>query len=342
MRGHAMQESKAIQVNKWDQWLLDTLLATRKDGAASRARYRVLCAVRQARLWFSDPLVRYRLGEMTLLLPLSHELPLYRRDLPQYSMNLGRVVAAVQAKYRNLTMIDVGANVGDSVAVVRAHADAAILCVEGEDQFFELLRVNTGELEDLELEHAFVGCENDQVSAVHVARGTASIELGTGSGAGQLTTQSLREVINRHPRFAKSKVLKIDAEGFDCMIISCEASFLSQNKPVLFFEYHPPLCAAAGYNPFPVFLQLSEIGYGVVMIYENTGRYLLSVALSQWNVLEDIHHYFTKMGGFCDLAAFHAEDLDLAEDLRKAELGQRTNPPNNMRLKNAEKLAHAD
>src|SRR5271166_5414436 len=137
-----MHENKALQVKNWDQWLLDTLVATGKDGVASRARYRVLCTIRQARLRFSDPLVRYRLGEMTLLLPLSHELPLYRRDLPQYSMNLGRIVAAVQAKYGNLTMIDVGANVGDSVAVVRAHADAVILCVEGEDQFFELLEVN--------------------------------------------------------------------------------------------------------------------------------------------------------------------------------------------------------
>jgi hypothetical protein len=51
-------------------------------------------------------------------------------------------MALTQAKYPNLTMIDVGANVGDSIAIVRV--DVPILCVEGEDHFFGCSRSMRG------------------------------------------------------------------------------------------------------------------------------------------------------------------------------------------------------
>jgi FkbM family methyltransferase len=317
--GEQMGENKALRTGKLDQWLLDALVATPRKGILSRGRFRALSALRQGRLRFSDPLVRFPIGQVTLILPLSHELPLYRRTLPEYGLNLGRVVESVHQKYPKCTMIDVGANIGDSVAIVRAHAHIPILCVEGESRFFLLLEANTRNLDDVKLEHAFLGADGDHAKAVHVERGTARIELGAGTG--RATMRTLGQVVSRHPRFSMAKFLKLDAEGFDCRIICCETEFLSVNNPVLFFEYHPPLCAVAGYDPFPVFTQLAEIGYSLVLIYENTGRYLLSARMTQRKVLEDIHHYFAKMSGFCDVVAFHSEDLDIAEAIRNSELG---------------------
>ena len=341
MRGASMDKTFSLHVKKHDQWLIDTMIAIPKRGKANRVRFRALSAVRQARLRFSDPLVCFRMGELRLLLPLSHELPFYRRNLPDYAMNLETVVIIVHAKYRNLTMIDTGANVGDSVAVIRAVARVPILCIEGEERFFRLLRVNTMNLVDIELEQAFVGAHGDQIDAVHAAHGTAHIELGTPAG-GKLRTHTLSEAIDRHPRFAGSKLLKLDVEGFDCKIISSESRFLARNKPVVFFEYHPPLCKLAGYDPFPVFMSLAKIGYSVVAIYENTGRYLFSVELNQRRVLEDIHAYLVRIGGFCDLVAFHSEDRDIAESVRKRELDNRANWSIGSDWVNAEECVHAD
>ncbi len=313
-----MDQKGVLRTGRVDQWLIDTLAVTAKKGILSRGRFRALSALRQIRLRLSDPLVRFRFEQLTLILPLSHELPIYRRSLPGYGLNLGRVVGFVQQKYPKFTMIDIGANVGDSVAIVRAHAHVPILCVEGEDRFFRLLDANSRNLSDIELEHVFLGADGDQASAVHVERGTARIELGPSTS--RVTMCTLGQAISRHPRFHAAKFLKLDAEGFDCRIICSESEFLTLNKPVLFFEYHPPLCAAAGYDPFPVFAQLAGIGYALLLIYENTGRYMLSARLNQSNLLEDIHHYFAKMGGFCDVVAFHSEDLDIADAIRNAEL----------------------
>ena len=274
-----------------------------------------------------------------LILPLSHEWPFYQRNLPQYALNLGTIVEIAHGKYPKLTMIDVGANVGDSVAINRAHTHVPILCVEGEHRFFRLLEANTRDLVDIELEHAFLGADGDQASAVHLERGTARIELGTGPT--RMILRTLTDAVSRHPRFDRTKFLKLDAEGFDCKIICCESQFLVRNKPILFFEYHPPLCAAAGYDPFPVFMRLFEVGYSTVMIYENTGRYLLSVESGQWTILEDIHQYFAKIGGFCDVAAFHAEDLDIAEAVRKSEIAGDIHRRNRKECMGPEKVGHA-
>lgn len=338
--GHLMRKPEPLRVGKLDQWILDALLATPRDGVLNRVRFRALSSIRRARLRIADPAVHFRLGQFGLLLPLSHDLPLYRRALPQYASNLGRAVNIVQAKYRDLTMIDVGANIGDSVAIVRAHANVPILCVEGEDRFFQLLELNTRELVDIELEHAFLAGVQAQVSAVHVSAGTAHMELGANTG--RFTTQTLREAISYHPRFARSKFLKLDAEGFDCKIISCESQFLSLIKPILFFEYHPPLCSVAGYDPFPVFQLLSKLDYSAAIIYENTGNYLLRADLGQRKVLEHIHHHLTNIGGFCDVVAFHNDDLDVAEALQKVELDHATKRSIKLPGLDMEDFAHVD
>src|SRR6266852_517263 len=87
-----------------------------------------------------DPMVRYNLAGLELRLPLSHNLPLYRRSFPLYSSNVGRIAAAVAAKYRDIHVIDIGANIGDTVAIVRAQVNCPILCVEGDASVCEILR----------------------------------------------------------------------------------------------------------------------------------------------------------------------------------------------------------
>lgn len=317
-----MDKNVGRQSGKFDQWLLDALLASPTKGIVGRGQFRVLSALRQVRLRISDPLVRFRLYQMQLLLPLSHELPFYKRALPEYALNLGRVVATVQQKYPNLTMIDVGANVGDSVAIVRAKANVPILCVEGEEHFFRLLAANTSCLDDIELEQAFLGAAGDQVIAVHSEQGTARISLG--AAANGINTRTVEETIFRHPRFAKSKLIKLDAEGFDCRIICNELEFLTISRPVLFFEYHPPLCALVGYDPSIVFGELARAGYAVLVVYKNVGHYLRTIDLKDGLALRELHEQISGKEGFCDMAAFHEEDTDIAQALVHEELNLTT------------------
>ena len=305
----------------FDQWLLNALSQGFTDGLLGRVRYFALRAIRRLRLAFSDPVVSTTLGKCHLQLPLSHELPLYRRKFPAYSANLGRITAEVKRKYPNLTMIDIGANVGDSVAMVRMFSDPPILCVEGEPRFFRLLAENTRHLAGIELEQTFLGATGDHIRAINVHRGNAQVFLGPEPGTGQICT--LREVLARHPRFASTKFLKLDAEGFDCKILAAELELLKRNKPVLFFEYYPRSCQMAGQDALQIFPALSEIGYSNLLIYQNIGRYFMTLRPDLLRSIEDLHHFLLDLEGFCDVAAFHKEDEDLAARVRAAEYAAR-------------------
>jgi FkbM family methyltransferase len=310
-----------VNIARLDQWLLDAALKTPMHGLGNRARYCLLRGIRRVRLFVSDPGVDFSLGAYNLCLPLSHELPFYRRKFPDYAGNLGKVSLYARRKYPNLTMIDVGANIGDSVAIVHSYSDHPVLCLEGEPRFFQLLKKNTRNLPAVEIEQTFIGAPGDHVGSIDARRGNAQVLLGPIPGRASICT--LSEALARHPRFARAKLLKIDAEGFDCRIIAAETKLLKVNKPILFFEYYPKCSELVGQKAFPVFTTLSSLGYSLILIYQNLGRYFMSLTLDQVDALEDLHHFISDQDGFCDVVAFHKEDLEIAINLRAAEYASR-------------------
>jgi FkbM family methyltransferase len=333
-----MVEKDVDGIKDFDQWLLDAMLATPVTGFVNRVYYRLLRALRRLRLHFSDSLVSFTFGSYKLKLPFSHEFPFYRRAYPTYAINLGRICRHASRKYSDLTVIDVGANVGDSVAILRSYGNSPILCIEGEPRFFQLLADNTCRLSDLELEQTFVGASGDRIGTIHSRAGNAEVRLGSAPGAAKLCT--LSEVIARHPRFSRAKLLKLDAEGFDCRIISAENELLRRTRPILFFEYYPTCCELTGQAAFPVFAQLAALGYSNLLIYENQGRYSKALEFGQISALTDLHEFLVRVGGYCDLVAFHAEDADLAEDARAAEEAALSSESGYARERRCHALAH--
>lgn len=243
---------------------------------AGRARLKAAIELRRLLVRAGDPLVRHRVGEVELELPLSHELPFYRHDHPEYDRAVGRI-----ARELGGPVVDVGANVGDTAAAIRAEADAPILCVEGDERFFALLERNAPRLGDVELEQAFV--ETAATGRVVRAAGTARVEPGDAS----LPAKPLRRVLAEHPRFASPALLKLDTDGMDVGILEANLDLLERTRPVLFFEYDPHLGAAPS-----IFERLREAGYRTAEWYENTGKLAATVRLP-----EHLHDAYVGHGG---------------------------------------------
>lgn len=242
-----------------------------------RAKLKAAIETRALLLRHGDPPVRYRIGEIDLELPLSHELPFYRKDHPLYSRNVGRI-----AKELGGPVVDIGANVGDTAAIIRSETDVPILCVEGDERFFAMLRRNASQFDPpIELEHAFLGAPAR--GRVERSRGTARLS----PGRAELPVKSLGRILEEHPRFSEPALVKIDTDGFDVPIILGELDLLARLKPVLFFEYDPHL----GADPV-VFQQLGEIGYTRADVYENTGELARRADLA-----DDIHSVYVGHGG---------------------------------------------
>lgn len=242
-----------------------------------RARLKLAIETRKLVLRRGDPLVRYRIGEIELELPLSHELPFYRKDHPAYAQNVARIAAELGGP-----VVDVGANVGDTAAVIRAASGVPILCIEGDDRFFAILRRNAARFDPpVELEHAFV--DAPERAGIERARGTARLV----GGDTEVRTRTLGAILADHPGFAEPALVKIDTDGHDVPILLAELELLARLRPALFFEYDPHL----GADPV-VFRRLAEIGYREARVYENTGELARVAALD-----EDIHSEYAGLGG---------------------------------------------
>lgn len=234
---------------------------------------------------------------------------------------LGRVSYHVAQKYPEATFIDIGANVGDSTAILRTSCSQPILCIEREPRLFRCFSHNTKHLPDIELEHSFLGASGDSVARISVHQGNAEIRLGSGLASATICT--LSDALTRRPRFAIAKFIELDGEGFDCRIIIFERELIARNKPVLFFAYYPYASKLAGYDPSPVFSLLTSLDYSTLLIYQNVGNYFATINLDQLCSLEDLHYFLADLGGFCDVVAFHKQDLDIASQIRYAEHAER-------------------
>jgi FkbM family methyltransferase len=230
-----------------------------------------------------DPPVQFRIGPAELALPLSHELPFYRTDHPLYGEAVGRLAAALGGP-----VVDIGANVGDTAAIVRAHSGVPVLCVEGDEVFFGLLERNAEQLGDVELECSFVrGSEPlTGMGDVERARGTARLVGGT------VATKPLAEILDEHPRFARPALIKLDTDGMDVPIVTANLDLLERLRPVLFFEYDPHL----GATP-EVFVALSHKRYDRALVFENTGRHRETVELGDATRIRALHAEYSGHGG---------------------------------------------
>lgn len=304
------------------QWTLDTDLRLQRSGGGWRVARATIRAARRLQITLGDPNVTYRIGRVALKMPLSHQLPYYRTTYPQYSSNIGRIASAVQQKYPDLTMVDIGANIGDTVAIVRVETEIPILSIEGAPAYLALLNENLRTLRDVEIEAAFLDSSPGPLSAsLRMSDGTGHLALREEPEA-ELSVTTLDDVLLRHPRFASSKLTKSDTDGMDCQILSGARRHLMEARPVLFFEYDPDLTARAGADASAVFDLLDATGYRHVLVYENTGDLLLLLDLHDKRLTGDLNAFFSGHNGrrYADLCAFHATDTDLALELHESEL----------------------
>jgi FkbM family methyltransferase len=243
---------------------------------SGRARLKAAIEARRLLVRLGDPTVRHAIGGVELELPLSHQLPFYRRDHPAYDSQLGRIAREAAGP-----VVDVGANVGDTAAAIRSETDVPILCVEGDARFFALLERNAQLLGDVELERAFV--EAPATGRVERSDGTARLAAGTD----ELPAKPLAQVLDEHPRFARPALLKLDTDGMDVPILLGNLDLLARLRPVLFFEYDPHLGAAP-----EVFEYLRDAGYAAAEWFENTGEPAGSTELP-----EHFHERYVGHGG---------------------------------------------
>lgn len=314
-----------MRTSRIAQTLLDLMLRLPAGPGRPFARvaFDALAALRRAVVaLLGDPAVTYVLDGTTLLLPLSHELPMIRRHLPDYSRNIARIAAALAEKHPGMSMVDIGANIGDTVAIVRRLARFPILCIDGDPLYYALLVQNTGALGDVCHVNAYIGEASTTLHATAGRHGGTGGMTADPAGTATIRTRSLASVLGDDPAFHAPRLVKIDTDGFDTRIVKGAIDFLAQARPVIFMEYDPHLFAANDPDGFGVFALLREAGYSDALFFENTGPFLARVRLDDAETLEDLHAHYSGRGGraYCDVCVFPPAEADVMQAVRRGEL----------------------
>jgi FkbM family methyltransferase len=259
---------------------------------------------------FVDPLIVYELNGRKIKLPISHRLPFYIHLNELYSQNVGRIGKIIRSKYKNLSAIEVGANVGDTITIMRSFSKYPILGIEGDSRFFKILAENTKYERDVFIENYFLSDKEEETR----------LEFRGGFGTGGLTegknnimVRTLDGLLEDRAQFINAKYLITDTDGFDFNVLRGAINFIKKSKPVIFFEYDPCFILNNRQDAKEIFRYLLELGYRYYLIYDNTGDLIYALDMRKDRGFFRLLRYFYSKDNkyYADIVAFHTSELAL-------------------------------
>ena len=274
----------------------------------------------------------YQIGNHKILLPLDHLLDKYQANWKRYDTVLGDVARIVFQKYPESTAIDIGANVGDTAALINKHIHVPVLCIEGHPDFIPFLEYNAAQIGDIAIAPYFVGENGESISLANISSdgGTASIvnSVNDPFSHDRIILKSLSTIIGLYPKFQSAKLLKIDVDGYDFDIINNSIDTISLLQPIICFEYDTSFRTTGKAESLNAIENLFKIGYSYFLVYDNFGNYLMHLTEKDSEKFVDLNAYLNcnhhKSGKpavfYFDVYAFPMVDFDLFIKIRDNEI----------------------
>jgi FkbM family methyltransferase len=267
-------------------------------------------------------LIKLDIGEMQLLFSVTHSFPEKYLTKPLYATNLSRLCGYLLSQMGPIKVVDIGANVGDTAALIASVGDIDILCIEGNEEYHQLLRYNASKIRGAALELAFVGERNEVRAASVVSDGIGTTTLvysDTKKGGKEIKFRTLEEILDSHPTFSQFKVLKIDTDGHDLPIICANIQAIKRSCAVIHMEYAPPWMPNGKDSQLDCLEFLSHNGYNSGVVYTSEGELLLEVNLGNKRVVRSLHEYFSRSKRYCDIVLFPDHNQELYNGFVKSE-----------------------
>jgi len=273
--------------------------------------------VRKILVKLCDPVCTLPVHGRELRLPLSHQLPAILKSSPLYDQLPARISAHIHKNGGHLTCVDVGANVGDTLASFYNDADDIFLAIEPYGKFSKLLRRNWAWNKNVTVISDFCSSESDLGSfEIREINGTASIsqvENGT-----RINKRTLDEIVEDYPHAGDINVIKIDTDGHDLEVIAGAMKLITRNMPVILFECEPLDTEWIG-GYLRTLKILQDTGYTSFLLYDSLGNFLGIDSLSDLSRLEqqllyqmehEHHDFEILVMGDSDIHRFHASESD--------------------------------
>ena len=280
----------------------------------------------------------YKIGRYFIRLPPRHLLDVYQESFKNYDKKLPVLAALLEGKYKSsMTIIDIGANIGDSAIALRNACNSPIICAEGNPEFLPILKSNLAAIPGIfRVIEKFIGPgHSSQVVKVITENGTAHVDR---AATHEIEKQpkndhlavtgmiSYKEIIEANVDLPLVRLVKIDTDGFDFQIILGAINQLASSMPVLFFEFDPSFSPKdAAQEALVAANALISAGYVHFVTYDNFGNYMLSFSDKPIERFKDLFAFLEQSrnsgGGtsYLDICGFSEHDCDVFFELVESE-----------------------
>ncbi|GAB3855566.1 hypothetical protein GCM10028801_11390 [Nocardioides maradonensis] len=251
---------------------------------------------------------------MRLALPWSHRLPDYAGEGSLYGQNLVELAKALADLAPPLTVLDVGANIGDSTLQILDAADGRVLCVEADKYYLEFLHRNVDADQRVTVVESLLAVDEAAARTTAVRSGgtTRFVEADSADDPDAMPSITPARLREGQPAFADLRLVKSDTDGYDVALVPVIAEAWADSRPVLFFEYDPYLIRIAGYDPLEVWDRLAGLGYRRAAVWDNggapVGRMTGDQAAARSVELDDFDPRRPGRRAYWDVALAHDDD----------------------------------
>lgn len=245
-----------------------------------------------------NPVIKTWVNHQEMLLPFDHMLPYYQRFYPNYDRQLGRICKVIMNRTGRLRVIDIGANVGDSIINI-GEKNGEYLAIEGEKKFFHILKRNVSGYKVF-LENLYL-TDNEKESSYRsvIEHGTARIMKNNKKCNKKVVTLD-HLMASRYKNF-QADILKIDTDGFDFKVLRGGADYICNKRPLIYFEWSKEHLNIQGEDELCIFPFVRKMGYDTLLLYDNFGNILTMLQtdaaeqlklLINYTMQEDKHIYY--------------------------------------------------
>ncbi len=216
----------------------------------------------------------YRYTNFSMVLPADHLLPSYQKQHKLYDRFLPHLSKYLAPKS---TVIDVGANCGDTLAAMYdANKHLNYICVEPDQAFFAFLQRNVLRIKAVDKDasiHTIRSLVGKNVTKVSLEGSGGTKKAIIDHSNGTISSESLDHILLRS-KASDVRLLKSDVDGFDYDVIDSAESIINSCSPIIFFECHfDHLFQKIGYEK--TIASLKSIGYATWVIFDNFGEIVL-------------------------------------------------------------------
>ena len=225
---------------------------------------------------------KYILDGFSIKLNDEHMLPVYQHQLPMYDRFvpfLGMLANMSADGSGQSLILDIGANVGDTVAGFIKHTNARAICVEPTEEFFNLCKENVAGFGEqyskrITLVQAYISSNMEKSYASKVSKGTASMMESNSGGAPTYTIPYLMKKLGEP--LERLSVVKVDTDGYDAKCISSFEETLKKISPILYWENQIENDEQL-INYIQLVDYLYSCGYRAFYVFDNFGNYICKV-----------------------------------------------------------------